>query len=149
SGLVKILTNAKIVQADRALYDLAHSISAFIVNNHQSMVLVKDGKVSIRCGKNFYYKDKVFAKTDESFFKCYNKIADKCAEHGLILPKLEDMPYFKAFSSNNVGGNDFKLVFSSDGERGAWDIATMSMRGINSCQGWGKPQSHGLIGSIS
>jgi len=37
-----------------------------------------------------------------------------------------------------------KLVFSSD----AWDIATMSMRGINSCQAWFKPRANKLIGSI-
>ena len=37
-----------------------------------------------------------------------------------------------------------KIVFSDH----PWDIATMSMRGINSCQAWGKIQSPALIGSI-
>jgi hypothetical protein len=29
-----------------------------------------------------------------------------------------------------------KIVFSSDGSKGLWDMATMSERGIDSCQGW-------------
>jgi hypothetical protein len=37
-----------------------------------------------------------------------------------------------------------KVVFSTH----PWDIATMSMRGISSCQAWGKRQSPCLIGSI-
>ncbi len=39
---------------------------------------------------------------------------------------------------------NLKVVFSSH----PWDIATMSMRGISSCQAWGKQQSSCLIGSI-
>lgn len=43
---------------------------------------------------------------------------------------------------------DHKLVFSSDNHDGAWDIATMSMRGITSCMQWGSGQSQTLTGSI-
>lgn len=39
---------------------------------------------------------------------------------------------------------NLEIVFSSR----PWDIATMSMRGISSCQAWGKRQSTCLIGSI-
>lgn len=41
-----------------------------------------------------------------------------------------------------------KIVFSSAKIDGAWDIATMSMRGITSCQSWTSSRAHHLIGSI-
>jgi hypothetical protein len=41
-----------------------------------------------------------------------------------------------------------KIVFSSDGDKGLWDIATMSMRGIESCQSWNEYYCNGLIGSM-
>ena len=44
---------------------------------------------------------------------------------------------------------DKKIVFSSDGEKGAWDIATMSMRGISSCQRWDGSYKQCLIGSVA
>ena len=42
-----------------------------------------------------------------------------------------------------------RVVFSSEGHEGAWDIATMSMRGIESCQSWHCRRAHHLIGSIT
>lgn len=41
-----------------------------------------------------------------------------------------------------------RLVFSSDGEKGIWDIATMSMRGVSSCMSWGAQNSKYLLGSV-
>lgn len=41
-----------------------------------------------------------------------------------------------------------KVVFTSDGIDGAWDIATMSMRGIKSCMRWNASRAPALIGSI-
>jgi hypothetical protein len=41
-----------------------------------------------------------------------------------------------------------KICFSSNKNTGAWDIATMSMRGIHSCMKWSSRQSKHLIGSI-
>lgn len=43
---------------------------------------------------------------------------------------------------------DLKLCFSSTGNKGYWDIATMSMRKIKSCMTWGSDNSIALIGSI-
>jgi hypothetical protein len=37
-----------------------------------------------------------------------------------------------------------KIVFSYD----PWDIATMSMRGVDSCQAWNRKQKYHLVGSI-
>lgn len=41
-----------------------------------------------------------------------------------------------------------KIIFSSDGKEGAWDIATMSMRGVKSCMRWQHEQATRLLGSI-
>jgi hypothetical protein len=41
-----------------------------------------------------------------------------------------------------------KIVFSSDKSKGLWDIATMSERGISSCQSWDGSYRRNLVGSI-
>lgn len=41
------------------------------------------------------------------------------------------------------------IAFSSSELEGAWDIATMSMRGIKSCMRWEANQSTALVGSIA
>jgi hypothetical protein len=41
-----------------------------------------------------------------------------------------------------------QLNFSADGNKGYWDIATMSMRGIGSCMTWTKRNSRTLVGSL-
>lgn len=65
----------------------------------------------------------------------------------------EDAVYLKhALSScRGVQGkkvSGLKVCFSAAGEEGAWDIATMSMRGISSCMRWGSDHSNALVGSI-
>lgn len=44
---------------------------------------------------------------------------------------------------------DARVVFSSNKEAGMWDIATMSMRGISSCQSWNGMYKRNLVGSIT
>jgi hypothetical protein len=51
---------------------------------------------------------------------------------------------FLAFQKENL-----KIVFSGSGEKCNWDIATMSMRGIDSCQRWGNHHAGALVGSIA
>ena len=41
------------------------------------------------------------------------------------------------------------IAFSSEGIDGAWDIATMSMRGVKSCMRWPAKQAPALVGSIT
>lgn len=48
-----------------------------------------------------------------------------------------------------LANRNLNIVFSSDDINGAWDIATMSMRGIDSCQSWHSRRAHHLIGSIT
>lgn len=44
---------------------------------------------------------------------------------------------------------NLQVVFSSDSDEGAWDIATMAMRGISSCQSWHAGRRSQLVGSIT
>lgn len=80
---------------------------------------------------------KVVFRKGEGLFRVYNKLNDILREgHFLAMQKLENLYYFKDFSAKNVPNTKYKVVFSSDGSEGLWDIATMSMRGIASCQTW-------------
>lgn len=44
--------------------------------------------------------------------------------------------------------SELKIVFSSDGVKGMWDTATMSMRGLTSCQSWSGTYRRNLIGTM-
>lgn len=95
--------------------------------------------------------NKVFAKAGEGLFKVYGKFDTMLfKQHKRHITNLDTMPAFKDYSSHNVASKDGKLriVFSSDGNEGAWDILTMSMRGITSCQGWTGEYSKCTIGSV-
>jgi len=94
-------------------------------------------------------EEKVAFKTGEGLFRVYNKLNDVLREgHFLAMTKLEDIQQFKDFSSKNVPALKYKVRFASDGSEGAWDIATMSMRGVSSCQSWGTSNSTHIVGSI-
>jgi len=41
-----------------------------------------------------------------------------------------------------------RIIFSSSGPQGVWDMSTMSMRGISSCQSWTGCYKRNLVGSI-
>jgi len=53
-----------------------------------------------------------------------------------------------ATSFEMLKNKNLKIVFSGTGGKGLWDIATMSMRGINSCQRWENLHATALIGSL-
>lgn len=132
---------------------LLHATYIEIGQYHLQMILEEDGKLALKFINDVgTWGTKPFIKKGEGVFKAYNKLVEKVKE---IMPlynmaALDAMPNFKAFSATNVpGGRKLQVIFSSAGKEGAWDIATISMRGISSCQGWGTTQSRGLIGSIS
>ncbi len=90
----------------------------------------------------------IFAKSGESLFKVYGKLKTFLkADYKLDLASLEQGQAFKDFSANNFDGK-MQVVFSSDGSDGAWDILTMSMRGISSCQAWTGQYRNCAIGSV-
>lgn len=78
----------------------------------------------------------------------------KRADAFLLVKKLLHLNrYFKAdlHSPQEIANacKKLKLVFASSDLDGAWDIVTMSMRGIKSCMRWEARQSSSLIGSVA
>jgi hypothetical protein len=45
-------------------------------------------------------------------------------------------------------GKNLSICFTSDGNKGYWDLATMSMRGVSSCMEWSSGNATSLIGTI-
>jgi hypothetical protein len=111
---------------------------------------VVEGKVVLRLGADIFGAGKapVFRK-DEAILRVVGKLWDMIDKHKLPLTKTDQYQEFKDFSRVNIPNKKYIIAFSSTGEDGAWDIGTISMRGITSCQSWNAPQSRGLIGSIS
>jgi hypothetical protein len=118
--------------------------------NLNDYVKVEDGKVVMRLRSDLFNgnKNPVFRK-DEAVLRVAGKIWAELDTLGVKLTKLDQYQEFKDFSRVNLPNKKYTVCFSSSGEDGAWDIGTISMRGITSCQGWSAPQSRGLIGSIS
>lgn len=137
------------------IYHLLNAVYNRLCINLNNLIAEENGRLILRVDTDIVIpgtKDPIF-KGGEKLFGAYNKLITKCDDEldAYKLVPLESLAWFKRFSSENLPNDEkkFKLTFSSDGEKGAWDIATMSMRGIQSCQSWGTPQSRGLIGSIS
>jgi hypothetical protein len=113
-------------------------------------VKVNDGKISLKLRADIFNWDKnpVFRK-NEAVFGVYTKLQELATKFTINMEQLDQLPEFKNFSRVNIPSKKYNLVFSSYGEEGAWDIATISMRGISSCQAWTQTQSRGLIGSVA
>lgn len=129
--------------------ELLNEVSAQI-SKAKDCLTANNGRVTLNLPSDVVTKDKkVVFKSGEGLFKVYNKLNETLREgHFLAMDKLENFQEFKDFSSKNVPSLKYKIRFSSDGSEGLWDIATMSMRGISSCQTWGTGNSSHLVGSM-
>jgi hypothetical protein len=138
----------KAAKLDKAL-DLITTVKRKIGNGKAAFISHNNGRVVLTMPDDIGDVDKPSFKKGERLFGVYNKLNDMLVD-GRFTPmnKLEAIREFKDFSTDNIPNNRFKIVFSSDGVDGAWDIATMSMRGIQSCQSWDGDYSKCLIGSV-
>lgn len=124
------------------------------VKNRKKFLITNNGRYTLNLPADVLDVEKKPAfKTGEGLFRAYNKLNDVLRDGKFVaMDKLENMYSFKDFSSKNIPAKKHRIVFSSDGTDGAWDIATMSMRGINSCQSWGPNNAPGnsqhIVGSI-
>lgn len=118
--------------------------------NYADYAKVVEGKVVLRLRADIFAEGKnpVFRK-DEAVIRVINKLWDLCEAVKVTMTKTDQYNEFKDFSRVNVPNKKYVIAFSSSGEDGAWDIGTISMRGVTSCQSWNAPQSRGLIGSIA
>lgn len=120
------------------------SIFNILTHLSESKLTFSKGKLS----SSINIKDafgKILLKKGQDLGKFLNEI-DKACEKLKLKFSFNYNQIIKLANFNN--SESFNLFFSSDGIRGAWDIATMSMRGISSCQRWGAGHEKCLIGSI-
>jgi hypothetical protein len=119
-----------------------------LTKNKEGFISIKDNIINLSLPDDVILPDakKSYFRAGESIFKVYNKIADSVVNYHHMY-QFEHFTEFKQFSQANIP-NKLKIVFSSDGIEGAWDIATMSERGISSCQSWIGEYKHCVIGSV-
>lgn len=126
------------------------SIAAFHPTN--GVVSSNGGKIDLRLHTNILNGEgKVLHKAGLPIFRLYKQLRDKCIEHGVPengVTVLDAIESYKIFSKENIPNKKYQIVFSSEGEEGAWDLITMSMRGTRSCQRWDGEYPKCLIGSI-
>ena len=131
---------------------LLNSLKTRLAKKADKCINTKNGKITLNLPEDVLDPEKkVVFKSGERLISAYNKMNDTLrAGKFLAMEKVENLPAFKEFSSKNVPAVKYQLVFSSDGPDGIWDIATMSMRGIQSCQTWGTGQSNDahVVGSM-
>jgi hypothetical protein len=111
----------------------------------------KNGKITINFPQDIIIdgSDKPIFKKGEGVFRGYGKLNELLKDGKFAtMSKIEDVQAFKQFSTDNIPATKYKVVFSSSDANGLWDIATMSMRGVQSCQSWDGQYRKCLIGSI-
>ena len=135
-----------------AMKNLTGAFHEYLNISYPKCVLVHEGRIKLILDQDIYLgelnSDKPFLPKGMSFIRAIEKTKELVSPLPGRYFDYENNVYFRSFSATNVPEKPFPIHFSSTGEKGAWDIATASMRGISSCQGWHALQSRGLIGSV-
>lgn len=131
------------------IVDAMVKINSFLLNKSKELIKHQDnGKISLCLSETISFGDLTFKK-GESLFRVYNKLGTSIKENKFAkLQELDNLQTFKNFSAENIPNDSKEIVFSSDGIEGAWDLATISMRGITSCQSWNGQYHNCLVGTI-
>lgn len=137
------------------VYNLAHLCQGIATqidtynNTYEKCVQSSDGKIVLRLIAEVADRNgKAIFRKNESLFKVFAKLRDAFAANNLEFFNLEQSNEFKTFCAENLPNKKYLVCFSADGVDGAWDLLTMSMRGIKSCQRWDGDYPRCLIGSI-
>lgn len=137
------------------VYNLVHLIKNLIPqidtynNAYERIVQTSDGKIVLRLVDEVLDRNgKAVFRKNESLFKVFAKLREQFTAYNLNFVNLEQTNEFKTFSTENVANKKYNVVFTAEGPEGAWDILTMSMRGIKSCQRWDGDYPRCLIGSV-
>lgn len=118
-------------------------------NAYERVVQTSEGKIVLRLHTDVVDRNgKAVFRKNESLFKVFSKLREQFIANNLTFMQLDQTLEFKHFCAENVPNKTYQVVFSSDGEEGAWDLLTMSMRGIRSCQRWSGEYPRCLIGTI-
>lgn len=136
--------------SDKCLIVLA-AVNAQLKKSND-IIQINNGRVSLKLSEDITIEgnNRPIFRKNESLFRVYNKLTELLREGNFAaLDTLDNAYSFKQFSTDNIPDNGFKVAFSSDGVDGAWDIGTMSMRGVSSCQSWDHGEyKHCTIGSV-
>jgi hypothetical protein len=134
------------------LLSLMDSLTKSLRSNQDAFIVKSpSGKISLNLPEDLIYEDTLFMKKGAGLFKIYEKINSILKENSLVgLTSLNTTWQFKNFSSINIPSKETFVKFTSDGKDGIWDIATMSMRGVLSCQSWDAGIGNGgkVVGSM-
>lgn len=141
--------------ATNALY------SARVVRPEGKAKILFDDPVSLNGREIFREGEGIFSAFNkinavlDKFWKKYPNIeTEVIPKSNLVLPPIDSLLTVKRFHKTNTANKEYYVVFSASGDEGAWDICTMSQRGIRSCQSWEAPDedlsayNRSLIGSI-
>jgi hypothetical protein len=132
----------KIINATKSL--IADNVDKCVLVDKKCVKIMLPGDLTIDGGK------KPIFKANKTIISVYGKINELLQDGKFARMKnIDNDPAFKEFSKDNIPNAGLKVVFSSEGSDGIWDIATMSMRGVSSCQSWQNgAYKHGVIGSM-
>jgi hypothetical protein len=130
-----------------------HEIILFLRNAKDgifnAITAKENGKTKILFDNEVKFGSKLIFRRGESVFHAFNKIDDivsKFIKHNtdfepaasgsdqLSLPNIDSLLNVKLFHKINVPNREYYVVFSGSGDEAAWDVCTMSSRGISSCQ---------------
>lgn len=118
-------------------------------NAFERVVATSEGRIVLRLVDEVADRNgKPIFRKNESLFKVFAKLREQFTANNLNFINLEQSNEFKTFCAENVPNKKYQVIFSAEGEDGAWDLLTMSMRGIKSCQRWDGDYPRCLIGSI-
>jgi hypothetical protein len=118
-------------------------------NAFERVVQTSEGRIVLRLVEEVLDRNgKAVFRKNESLFKVFAKLRDQFTANNLNFINLEQSAEFKTFCAENVPNKKYQVIFSAEGTEGAWDLLTMSMRGIKSCQRWDGDYPRCLIGSI-
>lgn len=110
----------------------------------------KNGKLIIKMPdymKQSYFpvmkSNPILIGKDQNFLDVIDQIKKK-----LPATKRKIFDHITIENSTPTIPKNLSICFSSEGSKGHWDLATMSMRGVSSCMRWKSDHATSLIGTI-
>src|ERR1700722_3346156 len=128
----------------RATIAILSALVKELRKNPESFVKIHDNKIVLRTPKEISSGTFSIAK-DKDVFAALVKLNKSVRPEGVPQITVSSSKVLNAIAGPPKNSN---IVFTSEGKEGLWDIATMSMRGISSCQRWGNSHANCLIGSM-
>jgi hypothetical protein len=132
-------------------YSNTHNKDINYIKNRIKVLIKNKPESFISKSLNLILPEKIESKNKQlsfkkgsDFFKALSDLNEVC--YSISIDKHD---YTKALIPAIPNVKKMKVVFSSIGDSGLWDIATMSMRGISSCQKWGNSHALALVGTMA